>query len=236
MCPTLRRPITDVVYEQLQSPLTLYLTFESKLNQNVGTEGNTEKDKDICLQGVERFQQYGEKAPSSEEEFKVKKLMMKYVTTTTVDYVDEDKVKVNPPAAYVNHCCQAGLQSVSSTYFGDGSTPSIEGDSCTTMCGLLSPSFQSYYQDKGTDAGGHIQLWVEPSPPSSPPASVDKDPHLHFAHGGRADFRGKHGQLYAFFSAPGLSVNVRTEEASFLLHNGKLEAERPRNPPPPSRP
>ena len=46
---------------------------------------------------------------------------------------------------------------------------------------------------------------------------ADKDPHLHFAHGGRADFRGKDRQCYNFFSAPGLSVNVRIEAATYML-------------------
>ena len=41
---------------------------------------------------------------------------------------------------------------------------------------------------------------------------------MHFAHGGRADFRGRHGVLYAFFSAPGLAVNLKTENATFPLH------------------
>ena len=41
------------------------------------------------------------------------------------------------------------------------------------------------------------------------------DPHIAFAHGGRADFRGRHGQLYAFFSAPGVAVNLKTEDATF---------------------
>ena len=56
-----------------------------------------------------------------------------------------------------------------------------------------------------------------PSPPlpSPPPPAISKDPHLHFAHGGRADFRGRHGQLYAFFSAPGVAVNLKTEDATF---------------------
>ena len=44
---------------------------------------------------------------------------------------------------------------------------------------------------------------------------ADRDPHLHFAHGGRADFRGEEGQLYSFLSAPGLAVNVKTENAVF---------------------
>ena len=45
------------------------------------------------------------------------------------------------------------------------------------------------------------------------------DPHLHFAHGGTADFRGRSGTYYNFFSAPGLAVNVKTEDATFRLHN-----------------
>ena len=48
-------------------------------------------------------------------------------------------------------------------------------------------------------------------------SSSEKDPHLHFAHGGRADFRGKDRQCYNFFSAPGLSVNVRIEVATHVL-------------------
>ena len=51
---------------------------------------------------------------------------------------------------------------------------------------------------------------------------VFKDPHLAFAHGGRADFRGENGKYYAFLSAPGFAVNVRTEDATFTLHGGKL--------------
>ena len=37
--------------------------------------------------------------------------------------------------------------------------------------------------------------------------------HLHFAHGGTADFKGRHGAYYNFFSAPGFSVSVKTEES-----------------------
>ena len=59
-------------------------------------------------------------------------------------------------------------------------------------------------------------------PPSPPPLIIQKDPHLYFADGGRADFRGKHGQLYAFFSAPGLAVNLKTEEATFQLKRNRL--------------
>ena len=41
-------------------------------------------------------------------------------------------------------------------------------------------------------------------------ANVFKDPHLSFAYGGTADFRGRHNALYNFLSTPRLSVNVRT--------------------------
>ena len=53
-------------------------------------------------------------------------------------------------------------------------------------------------------------------------ASVFRDPIVNFAYGGRADFRGKHNALYNFLSAPGLSVNVKTEEAVFFAHHGVL--------------
>ena len=40
------------------------------------------------------------------------------------------------------------------------------------------------------------------------------DPHLAFAHGGKADFRGKHGAIYCFLSTPGLALNVKTEAST----------------------
>ena len=45
---------------------------------------------------------------------------------------------------------------------------------------------------------------------------------MNFAFGGSADFRGRHDALYNFLSAPGLSVNVKTEEAIFFAHHGML--------------
>ena len=58
--------------------------------------------------------------------------------------------------------------------------------------------------------------------PCSTSATVVRDPHLTFAHGGRADFRGRHNLLYNFLSSPTMSVNVKTEEAIFTLHDGAL--------------
>jgi len=43
------------------------------------------------------------------------------------------------------------------------------------------------------------------------------DPHLHLAHGARADFRGRHGGIFNFLSARDLSVNVHIANSSFYL-------------------
>lgn len=40
------------------------------------------------------------------------------------------------------------------------------------------------------------------------------DPHLNFAKGGKADFRGEDGATFSFFSAPGIAINVKTEDAT----------------------
>ena len=58
-----------------------------------------------------------------------------------------------------------------------------------------------------------------------PTANGVRDPHLHFAHGGTADFRGRHNALYNFLSAPGLALNVKTEESTFRMNGGKLTVD-----------
>ena len=42
------------------------------------------------------------------------------------------------------------------------------------------------------------------------------DPHLTFAYGGKADFRGIHDTAFNFLSVPSLSINVRTVERTFV--------------------
>lgn len=46
-----------------------------------------------------------------------------------------------------------------------------------------------------------------------------QDPHLRFAHGGEADFRGRDGAIWNFLSSERVSLNVRTLNASFLLRD-----------------
>lgn len=49
-----------------------------------------------------------------------------------------------------------------------------------------------------------------------------KDPHLTFAYGGGADFRGVPGTLYAFISSPGTAVNVRIQDALYNLRDATV--------------
>ena len=61
-----------------------------------------------------------------------------------------------------------------------------------------------------------LGLGVTSTPDVTTGGGVDKDPHLVFPHGGKADFRGRDGVLYNFFSSPSLSINIKTEESRAL--------------------
>ena len=43
------------------------------------------------------------------------------------------------------------------------------------------------------------------------------DPHLRLAHGGRADWRGFHDWIISFVSSKDVALNVKTENATFML-------------------
>ena len=47
-------------------------------------------------------------------------------------------------------------------------------------------------------------------------AGANGDPHINFAHGGTADFRGSHRTCYAFLSSPGYSFAPYFQEADFV--------------------
>lgn len=56
-----------------------------------------------------------------------------------------------------------------------------------------------------------------PSPPPSPPVvTAVQDPHIVFAHGGKADFRGRDGSVYNMLSAPRISFALMTSNATFI--------------------
>lgn len=48
------------------------------------------------------------------------------------------------------------------------------------------------------------------------------DPHLHFAEGGSADFRGRNHTYYALLSAPGIQFAAQTHDVTFLLPRPQL--------------
>ena len=52
-------------------------------------------------------------------------------------------------------------------------------------------------------------------------AIIRGDPHVFFAGGGKADFRGRDGKFFCFLSTPTVTVNVMTEDGDFRL-NGAL--------------
>ena len=62
-----------------------------------------------------------------------------------------------------------------------------------------------------------------PSPPPLKPGGLTGDPHLHFAHGGEADFRGEDGGIYAMLHHSGLAVNVLFEACAFFLSDLTLK-------------
>ena len=61
-----------------------------------------------------------------------------------------------------------------------------------------------------------------PPPPDSPDPLpiISGDPHLHFAHGGQADFRGEDGATYNMLTHANISVNALFEASSFLIWGG----------------
>ena len=50
-----------------------------------------------------------------------------------------------------------------------------------------------------------------------------KDPHLSFAHGGKADFRGENNSIYNILSAKDVNVNIYIEYAKFKLHEATID-------------
>ena len=66
-----------------------------------------------------------------------------------------------------------------------------------------------------------LPLPLPPPPPCNVVAIIKGDPHLTFAHGGKADFRGRDGKLFCFLSTDTVLVNVMTEDGDFRL-NGAL--------------
>ena len=87
---------------------------------------------------------------------------------------------------------------------GNPATPVVQGV-CVTDAGGTSRSCQAV-------ANTCVLPYV-----SSGGSGGSGDPHLVFAHGGKADFRGTHRGWYAFVSSPGLQFNLMFQEVDFWL-------------------
>jgi len=72
---------------------------------------------------------------------------------------------------------------------------------------------------------------TSPRPPSSPPllpgqrASISGDPHIHGAHGDRADFKGADGGVYSALSARNFSLNIKIVHDNFTSPHSKLNVQ-----------
>ena len=86
-----------------------------------------------------------------------------------------------------------------------------------TSCGWQGGSTRRLNEEEGHGrrlSGGDTEVEEEGTGSSG-------DPHLRFAHGGRADFRGKNNTVYNIISAPRFSFNARTTDAYFRLPYAK---------------
>lgn len=77
---------------------------------------------------------------------------------------------------------------------------------------------QSTGGSQGTDNPDAFYLRA----PSVSSAGGEGDPHLSFAHGGVADFRGRHDTFYVMHSSPGFQFATRSVNTSFLLPRPQL--------------
>lgn len=83
------------------------------------------------------------------------------------------------------------------------------------------------YSDAGMPAGmdSNHKSWLAvsctppPPPPSSPGADAMGDPHITFANGGSADFRGSHRDRYNFVASPGYSFAPYFQEVDFMYQS-----------------
>lgn len=96
-------------------------------------------------------------------------------------------------------------------------TPSSPG----TYCFACTTHYNTMHFTYVLDAGPTYALSA-----NAQGATSYGDPHLNFAEGGQADFRGRNDTWYALFSAPGLQFAAKTIDTDFLLPRGG-ERKRP---------
>ena len=103
------------------------------------------------------------------------------------------------------------------------------GVSCQTVCARFNVTDSTntanrFQPDDRFTVGSHAMFIGSIGDASLPPtsSSVTGDPHLHLAHGGVADFRGRNNTYYALLSAPGVHFAAKTTDTDFLLPRPQL--------------
>ncbi len=136
-------------------------------------------------------------------EFVVFTLPAGSVTFTRTDYGDSERYYVTAPDWSVHSVSK----DTGGTYF-DTSNPSATG---------------SYLKiDDAINIDGEVFTIGSVSGGSGGGGGGVGDPHLMFAHGGSADFRGAHNVYYCMHSSPGFQFAARSVNTSFLLPRPQL--------------
>lgn len=140
-----------------------------------------------------------------------------------------------PPAAVTLNVAAASVRltftiSLPSAAAATNATNSLANVLATpsTASGFLTTSSYTASVVSIVDAPQLLLPPLPPPPMPPPPPSLSNqasgssqgDPHLQFAHGGVADFRGYDKTFFNILSAPGFSFACRTDFATFMLKHG----------------
>jgi len=109
----------------------------------------------------------------------------------------------------------------------DAYSPANDGSTANQLCYNDQISLSSgnifVLEFAGSLPAGNYFLSAPAAAPSSSSGSSSRgDPHLKFASGGEADFRGKDQCIFCFVTAPNLQLNVMTEDRVFKRWNGQV--------------
>ena len=142
------------------------------------------------------------------------------VSTTTCQYSAPENILLSLPTE-LNISVPDGFEIVKDENFTHIFSKSSAGSSITIFATTDRPC-ESYTQVKAQGYDTFAML-------KQASTSVFADPHLKFAHGGSADFKGKDKKLYNFLSAYNMNVNVKIEDSVFKLKDAVIEGKKIKN-------
>lgn len=101
---------------------------------------------------------------------------------------------------------------------GSAQVTDVPNNGDTAVVQLVESGDWIYICRSHSDMIGYITVIAAPAT-SAPTTGANGDPHLHFAHGGSADFRGREGYHHVMLSAPSVQFSLRTTNATHDLKN-----------------